>query len=375
MGALSSTTLKYGPFKYKTEEDLPKKERSQVKDLLQKNPDLKPTVLKDTFKNPREWVMSKLGYYYCEPFLTNLATWSDKKLPLNGNFSKDKLNLIRSYVVDQSLIPNPAWNLQYMSEVFHVWNSLATQYPGHPRVSKNNLSFWPTLLMSQTVEGSTFTSHYSATADDNDDDGECLAFFENTKLDDTVSQKYSWSPCVRPMLIFPISNQKTYDNRGQCVKTWYTDGQKALLTIADRCRGDNVRIKNEQLSFVRELIIVEFKRIFRLIKHKQEPDIDLAPVIPIVVNCWLRCVKQVQTTLGKDIDLSRPIEQNIKDKIINAIPLELAQQILDILALKEKTQTKDQTDKGATQTQLTANLNAPLVTFDNKVMEKTLSLA
>lgn len=374
MGTVSSTARKYGPFKYKTEEDLPKKERSQVKDLLKHKPELKPTVLNDKFKNPREWIMNKLGYYYCEPFLTNLSTWSDKKLPLNGSFSKDKLNLIRSYVIDQSLVPNPSWDMRYMTEVYQVWDSLSNQYPGN-KVSKVNLPFWPTILMSQNVESGIHTAQLSLTHDVEEDDFDFMAAFSDNKTDNTESHRRFWSPCVKPMLIFPKSDSKSHDIRGQCVKTWYIEGQKAIATIADRRRGDNSRIIREQHSFIRELIVVEFKRIFKLIKHQQEPDTDLAPIIPLIVNYWLKCVSQVQTTLGRDIDVTQPIEQNIKDKIVNAISTEMTQKILDILIDKDKSQKQDQAEEDSTRTQLNTNLNAPLVTFDNKVMEKTLSLA
>jgi len=61
--------------KFKTEKDLPKKECKAMKSLLKTNPHLKHVPSKSVNQmTPREWILSKIGLFYVEPFLLSYQT-------------------------------------------------------------------------------------------------------------------------------------------------------------------------------------------------------------------------------------------------------------------------------------------------------------
>lgn len=56
-----------------------------------------------------------------EPFLTDVEKWSDGRYLYQGSFDKDKMDLVRKYLLDNEAVVNPNWDLNYMREVFNVW--------------------------------------------------------------------------------------------------------------------------------------------------------------------------------------------------------------------------------------------------------------
>lgn len=74
---------------------------------------------------PREWIQSKVGFYYVEPFLSDISEWTDNRYPRNGSFDKSKFNLIREYLIDNATVPNSKWDKEYMTNVFKAWELMS----------------------------------------------------------------------------------------------------------------------------------------------------------------------------------------------------------------------------------------------------------
>lgn len=109
MGSQSSKMCKEEiEIKHKTEHDLPRKERKAMKKLLKTNPHLKEVKAKTVNQmSPREWMQTKIGFYYVEPFLTDISEWTDNKFPRDDSFDKSKLDFMRAHIMDNTAVPNP----------------------------------------------------------------------------------------------------------------------------------------------------------------------------------------------------------------------------------------------------------------------------
>lgn len=392
-------------FKVKTVEDLPKRERKIVKDLLKTNPHVMtiPSATPTSKLSPRHWVASKWGGFFTEPYLSDLASWSDGKYPIDGSFKKTDMDLVRAYLVDKTLIPNPTWTMQYMLECFQLWESVGPQYPGNKMVQTNtkctkklSSQSKPTLLMSQKLEeqdtkGKVQNKLYPsldgvdssispppAYSDHEEDDIDMwLACFNSKK--DLWGKQISERLKVKPAVIFAHCTSDDVKMKGfrrDCVKAWFEEGTRAVKGITRRREGDQDRLKKELLSYVDELLRAEFRRIFKIQRNKEDVETNLASICNYIVGVFGRCVHIVQRQIGQNIDLTKPIEQNIKEKIFNSIPEDAVKEVLGLLIQDSDADSDNEALKVIDTPKVTqaTKLNAPLLIFDDKVLDKALSL-
>ena len=118
--------------KFKTEKDLPRKARKVMSKLLKTNPHLKHVPNKSlTEMSPREWMLTKVGFFYVEPYLTNLYEWTDGQIPLEVTFDRHLLQIARKYLIDNLAVSNSDWVTDYMREVFIAWELMGEQWPAN----------------------------------------------------------------------------------------------------------------------------------------------------------------------------------------------------------------------------------------------------
>lgn len=335
----SKVVLKEEQITNKNEDDLPKRERVALKKLLKNHPHLKEVSNKSpTQMSPREWILKKLGLFYVEPFLTELANWTDNKIPLIGSFDRNKLDLIRSYVIDRSLVPDPNWNMKYMAEVYKAWDKMSPQYPGRKssqRRTRMKWSAWPAFLMSQQIKKSGIEPYpginnvqpsappiYEENGDDdiemflaglvNNKNGDKQTVDNQKKMIDSSTRIMS----IKPGLIFAVAESEDIDEKQykkDCVNLWFKEAQKAIENIAARHRG-NSDVEKEQKEYIKCLIKMEFKRIFRIINNKQEPDVGVANICFMILGIWGECVQKLGKQ-GKVMTLLSLLILNIRKEM------------------------------------------------------------
>lgn len=421
MGSLNSKMNKRDilDIKYKTEKDLPKVERKDIKELLKTNPQLKiiSNVPPDQM-SPRDWIHTKLGFYYVEPYLTNLSQWSDNSYPCSGSFARDKMDLVRAYLIDNTKVPNSAWDMEYMKEVFEAWNKMSSQFPGNMRKDekkkRHRFKMLSNLSLMQRIIGrdnqlndktdSQNTAMACKTQDvktscpslppfrplsfiDIDDDADsdflhCVFACDDSKQKPAVLT-------VIPTVIFPTVKHvdKEVENwRKQCCQMWMLNCTRVFEGLERKYGKNKDVVIEEQLKFVEECLRSAFKKILAIFRKGQDVETQGPPFLQAVVKSFEAVVDRYIQQKGVPFELLGPITSKIMNEILSIISRaealsvhkRIKQQMEEdkeeerLEHEKQKRGLTSQTDKIDTDKK---HLNAPLMVFDEKVLEKPLTLA
>ena len=117
---------------FKTEKDLPRKERKAINKSLKIEPHLKQVSNKSlTDMTLREWMLTKVRLFYVEPYLTNMFKWTDGQIPLEGTFDKHQLQITRKYLIDNLAVSDSDRDTDYMPKVYIFWELMGDQWPAN----------------------------------------------------------------------------------------------------------------------------------------------------------------------------------------------------------------------------------------------------
>ncbi|CAK6954952.1 uncharacterized protein LOC124484256 [Scomber scombrus] len=368
--------------KNRSEHDLPKKERKAMKKLLKTNPHLKNVPFKTAeLMTPREWMQTKLGFYYVEPFLTDISEWTDNRYPRDGSFSKSKLDIIKGYLLDNTAVPSPNWDLGYMNDVFKAWNLMSEQWPENIQKPKKRK---PKTLTSMTQDSEKPDPTHSAVnhtvsiypnlhnfvhppAYESDDDYDLMVACSGISHTKTKSSKDIAK--VIPTIIFPdVDNISTQTKiwRKQCIDEWLQNCQKAFESMKRKYKSD--QLCDEQMKYATECMAKEFRRMLTVIKTGH--DIEVNEISKSLIDSFKSTVKRYQRETDVRLNLNVPLDTKQIQAIISRISETDAKQVCDMI--NYFVTQSDQSDHPQGHD---IKVMTPLMTFDDRVLDKPLSLA
>ena len=378
--------------KNKSEKDLPKRERKAMKKLLKTNPHLKEIPIKAASQmTPREWIQSKLGFYYVEPFLTDVSEWTDNRYPREGSFDKNKLSLIREYLTDNSTVPNPKWDREYMMDVLHAWELMSKQWPGNIVKAEKKKRKKINIAMAQEQVNTALQLDEDKSISDNkppiplypvldicqsppeyesEEDSEDWIFLC------TGGKPKSYAPPkVIPTIIFAENrsdDKRTQTWKEQCAPSWIKNCKAAFDIIDRKHNGDANKIHAENIKYIKECMACEFKRMVTLIRRGHE--IEINDVTKVMVNNFKIALKRYEKTANVILDFNTQTDSKHIKGIIGNISETEAEEMLQIVKLCLKMEREQREKEGPSQSKQDF-LTTPLIVLEDKVMDKPLALS
>ncbi|CAK6980296.1 Hypothetical predicted protein, partial [Scomber scombrus] len=318
--------------KNRSEHDLPKKERKAMKKLLKTNPHLKHVPIKTPEQmTPREWMQTKLGFYYVEPFLTDISEWTDNRYPRDGSFNKSKLDIIRGYLLDNTAVPSPNWDLGYMNDVFKAWYLMSEQWPENIQKAKKRKPKTLTFMTQDSEKPNpthTAVSIYpnlhnfvQPPAYESDDDYDLIVACSGISHTKTKSSKNIAN--VIPTIIFPdVDNISTQTKiwRKQCTDEWLQNCQKAFESMKRKYKSD--QLCDEQMKYAIECMAKEFRRMLTVIKKGH--DIEVNELSKGLIDSFKSASDQCDHPQGNDIKVMTPLmtfDDQVLDKPLTLVEI------------------------------------------------------
>ncbi|CAK6958177.1 protein NYNRIN-like [Scomber scombrus] len=353
-----------------------------MKKLLKTNPHLKNVPFKTAeLMTPREWMQTKLGFYYVEPFLTDIAEWTDNRYPRDGSFSKSKLDIIKGYLLDNTAVPSPNWDLGYMNDVFKAWNLMSEQWPENIQKPKKRKPKTLTFMTQDSEKPDPTHSAVNHTvsiypnlhnfvhppAYESDDDYDLMVACSGISHTKTKSSKDIAK--VIPTIIFPdVDNISTQTKiwRKQCIDEWLQNCQKAFESMKRKYKSD--QLCDEQMKYATECMAKEFRRMLTVIKTGH--DIEVNEISKGLIDSFKSTVKRYQRETDVRLNLNVPLDTKQIQAIISRISETDAKQVCDMI--NYFVTQSDQSDHPQGHD---IKVMTPLMTFDDRVLDKPLSLA